>query len=77
MQHAFECEYTHIKVDSGQLILQNAPIQRRALDDQVIAAHYGKPPVYRKVFDFTGSNIKQHDVVSSAIFTEKGCDTGP
>jgi hypothetical protein len=77
MQHAVGCEYILIEANGGQLTIQRTAGVRRALRNEFIAAHKGKPPWSTKAYVSTFREIEHHDVVSSGIFADEFPDKRP
>jgi len=77
MQHAIGCEYLHIDVDGGQLIIECTAGVRKELRDQFIAACNDKLPWLTKEFVRTVCEIEHHDFISSGMFADEFLDNGP
>jgi len=77
MQRAIGCEYSQIEEEGCHLILSHAATVRRALRNQIIAAHNGKPASSTKAFVRAVREIEHHDDVNSGIFADESGDKKP
>jgi len=77
MQHVIWSEFIHIMVKGSQLTVKRSANVHRALRNQFITAHNGKPPWSTKAVVCTVRDIEHHDIVSCGRFTNNFSDKHP
>jgi hypothetical protein len=70
-QHPIQCEYIHVKVNDGQLMVYYTASIHRELRNQFVSARNGNLQWLTKAFVRSVTKIELHDVVSSRIFLDK------